>query len=108
MARAYPMELRVRVMNFVSDGGEKRETAEIFGIGEDTVHRWCRQLAESGDLNPKKRTFLPKKVDADVLRKYVADHPDHTLKEISFALGLAIQTVWKWLKRLNITYKKKR
>lgn len=105
MAKAYSLDLRKKVISFITHGGSKRDAAKFFNIGEDTVYRWIR-LKKSGDLSPKKRTSLPKKVVIETLRQYVEKYPDHTLKEIGKALNLAGKTVWKWLKRMGITRKK--
>lgn len=106
MARAFSLDLRQKVVDFILAGGTKRDAARIFGIGEDSVYRWMR-LQKKGDLRAKKRIFLPKKVNVEILRAYVEKHPDHTLTEIGKALFLGPQTVWKWLKRMKITRKKK-
>jgi putative transposase len=81
MARSYSLDLRRKVISFISQGGGKREASRVFNIGEDTVYRWIC-LDRTGDLSPKKRTNFPRKVPLEVLRKYVDSHPDHTLKEI--------------------------
>lgn len=106
MARAYSLDLRKKVMSFITSGGGKREASKIFGIGEDTIYRWMRR-EKAGDLSAKKRIDFPRKVDPEELRCYVSAHPDHTLKEIGTALHLGHQTVWTWLRRLDITRKKR-
>jgi len=37
MARAYSLDLRKKVINFIAQGGEKREAGKVFNIGEDTI-----------------------------------------------------------------------
>ena len=106
MARAYSLDLRKKVIEFISQGNKKKETAKVFNIGEDTVHRWCRSLKE-GNLSPKKRTYFATKVSSETLIKYVTKHPDHTLKEIGEAVGLHYSRVLRRLKKLGITLKKK-
>jgi len=106
MARAYSLDLRKKVISFVTKGGRKREAAKLFNIGEDTIYRWIRQN-KSGDLSPKKRTHFPTKVSIETLRKYVEDHPDHTLKEIGQAVKLSASKVWKHVKKLGLTLKKR-
>ena len=93
-------------MAFINQGGSKREASKIFGIGEDTIYRWIRR-DNKGELAPKKRIKYPQKVDCEALLRYVKENPDHTLKEISQALQIGVKTAWKWLKRLNITRKKR-
>ncbi|NDB84782.1 MAG: transposase [Alphaproteobacteria bacterium] len=106
MSRCYSLDLRTKVISFISQGGGKREASRVFNIGEDTVYRWIRR-DKAGDLSPKKRTNFPRKVPLEVLVKYVSCHPDHTLKEIGLAVNLSISKVWKHLKQLGITLKKR-
>jgi putative transposase len=106
MAKWYSLDLREKVISFISQGGGKREAAKIFGIGEDTIYRWIRR-EKAGELEAKKRTEFPIKVPHEVLRKYVEENPDHTLKEIGAAVGLHSSKVWKHLKRLGLTLKKR-
>jgi len=105
MARAYSLDLRNKVISFISQGGSKREAAKMFDIGEDTIYRWMR-LNKLGDLSAKKRTDFPTKIPLETLRKYVEKHPDHILKEIGQAVGLSASNVWKHLKKLDLTRKK--
>ena len=88
MAKAYSLDLGKKVISFVGQGRSKRKAAKLFNMGEDTIYRWIRR-DKLGDLAPKKRTEFPTKVPLEKLRKYVEDHPDHTLKEIGIAVGLA-------------------
>jgi transposase len=106
MARAYSLDLRKKVISFITQGVSKREAAKVFNIGEDTIYRWIR-LAKSGDLSAKKRTDFPTKVPLETLRQYVETHPDHTLKEIGQAVKLSASKVWKHLKKLDLTRKKR-
>lgn len=106
MARSYSLDLREKVMSYITSGGQKREAAKIFKIGEDTIYRWLRKQ-KTGDLSPKKRVDFPRKMDPKKLSEYVEKYPDHTLKEIAAALNLAFQTVSSWLRRLGITRKKR-
>ena len=79
------------------EAGKKREAAKVFNIGEDTSYRWLRR-AKASDLKPKKRTEFPRKVSDKTLGAYVREHPDHTFREISQAVGLAISNVHRHLK----------
>lgn len=107
MAKAYSIDLRERVISFVKQGHSKREASKVFNIGEDTIYRWLRRLKMGEPLVAKKRTHFATKVPMEVLKSYVEEHPDHTLKEIGAAIGLSDSKVWKHLNRMNITRKKR-
>lgn len=106
MARAYSEDLREKVISHIMSGCSKREASRIFKVGEASLYRWLK-LHEAGDLKPKKRTVYPRKVEEQKLRDYVQNNPDDTLEQIGQALGLGRQTVFTWLRRLNITRKKR-
>jgi putative transposase len=106
MAKAYSLDLRQKVISFIVQGGSKRAAAKVFNVGEDTIYRWLRRN-KSGDLAPRKRTDFPTKVPLETLRKYVEENPDHTLKEIGLAVKLSGSKVWKHLKKLKLTRKKR-
>lgn len=107
MVKAYSLDLREKVISFVKGGRSKREASQLFAIGEDTIYRWLR-LDKTGNLAPKKYKEYPRKIADAVLIEYVEKHPDHTLKEMGQAVGLHSSKVWKYLKRLGITRKKRR
>ena len=107
MVKAYSLDLREKVISFIRRGKSKREASKIFSIGEDTIYRWLR-LHKIGNLSPKKYKEYPRKIADEVLKDYVEQYPDHTLKEIGQAVGLHSSKVWKYLKRLGITRKKRR
>lgn len=106
MAKAYSEDLREKVISHIMSGCSKREAARVFNIGEDTIYRWLR-LHKIGDLKPKKRTIYPQKMNEQKLREYIHTNPDDTLEQIGQALGVGRQAVFTWLKRLNITRKKR-
>ena len=98
--------VRPTKISFVVQGASKRAAAKLFNIGEDTIYRWMR-LNKLGDLSARKHSNFPTKVPIETLRKYVEKHPDHTLKEIGMAVGLHTSKVWKHLKTLKLTRKKR-
>jgi len=107
MSKTYSLDLRLKVLEYIERGGKKREASGVFNIGEDTIYRWIR-LKKLGNLSAKKRVSSPKKVDVEGLKEYVLLYPDHTLKEIGSAFNVAGKTIFVWLRKLNITRKKRR
>ena len=103
--KAYPVELRERMIVFVEEGGSKVDAARHFKTSRQTV---CRYLAarQGGSLDPKPQGGRPKKVADEKLRKAVAKKPDATLKAHAQKLGVSHVTVWRRLRQLSITLKK--
>ena len=106
MEKAYSLDLREKIISFVRQGHSKREASKVFNIGEDTIYRWLRRFNAGEPLLAKKRTHFVTKVPIEVLKSYVEEQPDRTLKEIGAAIGLSDSKVWKHLNKMNMTQKK--
>src|SRR5882757_6446499 len=48
----YPGELRTRVIDFVEEGGSRREAAEQFDVGVSSAIRWVQRFRENGTFEP--------------------------------------------------------
>src|SRR5258708_1295310 len=51
----YPGELRTRVIDFVEEGGSRREAAEQFDVGVSSAIRWVQRFRENGTSEPMPR-----------------------------------------------------
>jgi transposase len=113
MAR-YPALVRKRIVELYDEDYSTSEIAELFGVCESGVRRVRQRLRERGSLDPLPRTCGRKPVlTADVerrIRDHIARQPDATREEIKSALGLGVslQSISRWLKRLGLPLKKSR
>ena len=103
--KAYPVELREKVVDFVKKGGKKVDAAEHFGIGRQTVYRYLA-AERAGSLAPKPRPGRKKTFSDERLRQEVKARPSATLKGHAKALGVSDVAVWRRLRQLDITLKK--
>jgi transposase len=101
----YSIDLRERIVAFVSKGNSKAEAARHFDVCRKTVTRYC-QAAQCGDLAPKPCGGSAKTFSDDALRREVRDNPSATLKSHGKALGVSHNAVWKRLRQLAIKLKK--
>ena len=113
--KAYPIELRKRVLRAVDKGiGTRNEIATLFEVSTFWIRKLLRQRREDGDIAPKpqnpgrKPAFCGenlKKLDA-----FIAAHPDATLEEarehFSTTVDCSIVAIHNALKRLCWHYKK--
>jgi transposase len=60
---AYSLDLREKIVESVKKGVPKAETAHRFGVDRATVKRYCKQLDESGTLEPRKPPGKRPKLD---------------------------------------------
>jgi transposase len=116
MARAYDMDLRLRVVDAIEAGASTDAAAERFDIGKATAGAWARLKRATGAVAPG-RQGKPKgsKLDAhaDFILGLIEVTPDITLAEIAARLvaerGVRAvpATVWYFFDRRGITFKKR-
>ena len=116
MARAYSLDLRERVVAQVARGMTREEVAELNDIVSSTVTKWCARKRETGSPAAKpmggKR---PRKLEDERvwLLARIAEKPDLTLHALLAELAarsvtVCCDTLWRFLKREGITFKKNR
>jgi transposase len=109
---AYSKDLRERVLAAVDAAeGTQEEIAQRFRVSA----RWIRKLlalrARTGSIAPKPRSggrkLLIQGEKADALQAAIRTTPDATLQELREATGFngCLMTVWRAIRRLNITRK---
>jgi transposase len=117
MARAYSHDLRVRVLDAVSEGLLRRKAAVRYRIGIATVIRWAAHAAVTGETKAK-RQGRPRgsKLDAHegFLLALVDETDDITLAEMLARLrtvrdvSVGLGTLWRFFARRAVTWKKLR
>jgi len=115
--KAYPIELRKRVLHAVDDGIRTREQiATMFSVSTFWIRKLLRQRRDIGDISPQPQNQGRKAVFAGAnlqkLDAFVTAHPDATLEEIkehfSGSVDCSIVAIHTTLKRLGWNYKKNR
>jgi len=115
--KAYPIELRKRVLHAVDNGIKTREQiAAMFSVSTFWIRKLLRQRRDIGDISPQPQNQGRKAVFAGAnlqkLDAFVSAHPDVTLGEIkehfSGTVDCSIVAIHTTLKRLGWNYKKKR
>src|ERR1039457_3644941 len=84
--KAYTLDLRERVIQFVQAGGSKAEAARRFAVGRRTVYRYLA-AATAGTLAPKTTWGTWRKLDPQKLQAHVRQQPDATLQELATVFG---------------------
>lgn len=116
MTRSLSSDLRVRVLEAVEGGLSTREAARRFQVGILTVGEWYRRYRQSGETMARKQGQPSgSKLDphAAFILGLIEDQPDITLVEIVEALEqehrvrCVPSTVWVFLDRRGITFKKR-
>lgn len=110
--KPYSMDLRQRVARAVDHKeGSLRQLARRFCISLSCVTRLLALRRHTGSLAPRPhRSGPPPLLDEAALqrlRQLVQDQPDALLDELAQQLGCGRMTVWRALRKLKITRKKK-
>lgn len=112
---AYSIDLRERVLTAVDAGEEtQKQIAERFLVSARWIRKLIAQRDQTGEIGPKPNASGRKPMiqgeAVQTLRDTIAENPDATLNEVREAIGFegCLVTVWRAIKRLNITRKKSR
>ncbi len=117
MPRSYSADLRVRVIESISGGLSRRRAAARFGVGVSTAVKWYRRYRETGEVAARKQGQPGgSKLDAHeaFILALVKARPDISLAEIAErlasnqAVSACPATVWYFLDRRGISFKKNR
>lgn len=116
MAAAYGTDLRKRVVEAVEGGLSLRVAARQFSVGVSTVGTWHRYWRKTGSYEPQPRGGR----DGSVLDPHkafimglIAEQADITLAQMAdrvlkeHELRVDPSTIWHFLKRCGMTYKKR-
>ena len=107
LVRAYSLDLRERVIEFLEKGNNTKTASEVFNVSQRTVQRWSQQKKERGSLEPKKREFAYRKIDYQELKSHIENNPDQFLYEIAERFSVTLQAIFYACKKLKITRKKR-
>ena len=97
----YPLKFRKHVLKIRAN--EKltlQETSVRFKVGIASLVRWLKRL-EANQSKPRIR-----KLNMQALRQDIKDYPDAYLYERAARFGVAVNSIWHGLKKLDVTYKK--
>ena len=118
MARTLSTDLRTRVIAAVGGGLSRRAAAERFGVGVATAIRWVRTFRTTGAVgaHPKGGDLRSHRIEAhrDVILRAISERVDITIVELAdllareHGLHVARSTVWRFLDRHSMTFKKNR
>ena len=118
MGRPYSLDLRRRIVDYISSGHTRREAACIYGVSMSTAVRLAVAARELGDIAPKRQGRAPGtagKLAPHVafLRDMVGKNPDITLQELAGSLKevhgvtVALSSIHRALVRSGLSYKKR-
>jgi transposase len=112
--RAYPEDLRKKIVAAIERGMSKAEAARLFDVSLSSVKRYARTVRQGESLTPKKSTGRPRKVDKNaqaLLEEDVKERPAATISQRRRFLehitrtDMSDSTVRRLMKRLGFSQK---
>jgi transposase len=106
------MDLRQRILSAYDAGEKTKAVAERFAVSPACARRLKQRRRDTGEVAPRKGRPGPEPVlagQSERLRQAARDQPDLSAAEYRDRLGLpcSVPTVWRALRRLGLTFKKK-
>lgn len=105
--KQYSIDLRKRVIAHIESGNDQITSSKIFNVSKSAVSRWWIRYKKEGLIAPKPRLGSKGKIEAEHLRIYVEANGDKTLSELSKVFKISICSIYRRLKKLGFSYKKK-
>ena len=100
---AYSLDLRQRVIKFVTDGGSMAQAGRVFAVHHKTIKNWI----ESDDLRPKTPPkSRNRKLNKQDIFEHVKQYPDMILSDRAKHFNVTTNAIWYQFKKLGITLKK--
>ena len=100
----YSIDLRKRVVEFVSRGGSKAEASRQYEVSLWCVNDWCKR----DDLTPKVSKRRNRKLDWQALSRHIEKFPDALLRERAQHFGVRESAIWYANRQMKLTRKKRR
>lgn len=106
---AYSLEIREKALDYLERCGSVPEVSKSFGVSQHTIRAWQRLKGDTGSLakKPIDCSKRRRKIDDEVLRAYLDEHPDAYLSEMADLFSCSVNAVHKKLKSMNISRKKR-
>jgi transposase len=107
MIKAYSIDLREKVIQFIQSGKTQIEAAKTFNIHKSTINHWLSRLRKEGSLKARANLGSKSKINIDELIRCITNNSNLRLIDLKKIFEISIVSLHKWLKKLGFVYKKK-
>jgi putative transposase len=98
---SYGIDLRTRVVKFVSEGGSRTEASDVYGVSRKTIYHWLRRPT----LSTTPKATRESRINKAKLVSHVTAHPDALLRERAGEFGVTPSGMWRALRKLGMRKK---
>lgn len=100
----YNIDLRSRVISFVSSGGSRKKASRYFKVSIWCVHDWCRR--GEGNLEARQHGRRNRKLNWGALKQHIEVHPAMLLRERAAHFEVHISAIWYACRQMALSHKK--
>jgi transposase len=105
---AYSVDYRKAAIEFKKSGQTFAQLKKVFKITPGTYYQWIELQKTTGSLQFSNASERRGKIDPEKLKQALEEKPDAYLRELAKKFGVSEVAIHKRLKKLKITYKKRR
>ena len=105
---AYSIDYRKAAIEFKQSGNTFAQLKRVFKITPRTYYQWLELQETTGSLQFRNASERRGKIDPDELKQALEEKPDAYLRELAVKFDVSVVAIHKRLKKLKITYKKRR
>ena len=110
MARAYAIELRLRVIKSVEAGMQISKVSKLFNVSRDTIYKWKKLKDRQGTLTATtgyQKGHSHKIKDSESFKEFFKSNMNKTSKELAKQWGdISSVTILRQIRKLGYSYKK--
>lgn len=107
MGKAYSIDLRKRVIEYIEEGNNYISASSRYNISRETVRKWHIRYKTEGHYNQKPRKGKKSRIIRAEFENYVKLHSGATLAQIGLHFKMTARSVHYYMQKFNFAYKKK-
>ena len=108
MGKAYSIDLRKRVINYIEHGNSYASTSRRYEVSRETTRKWYIRWKTEGHCNLKPRPGKKSNIIRSEFENYVKAHPGATLAQIGSHFNMTGRSAFYYMQKFGFSYKKKR
>jgi len=105
--QAYSIDLRQKVIEFITQGNTQKLATQIFNLNKATVNRWWLRHKKEGHIRPRINLGKKPKVTEEEFKIYIAQNLNFTTADMGRYFNISSPGAFYWLRKFGFSYKKK-
>lgn len=107
MGKAYSIELRERVIEYIEEGNNYISASNRYKISRETVRKWYIRYKTEGHYNERPRKGKKSRIIRSEFENYVKTHSGATLAQIGAHFKMTGRSIHYYMQKFSFAYEKK-